>query len=210
MFYMQGTKMLFGDAKDTCEGKSSFSFFCGSLMNQPTTLQLSNAVWKPVTTLNDSFGRIYITHSVNFCTVLQSSLLFMKDSDRKARGIFESESNGSWWRIDGEFPTGVVDQVLISTVKPCNWLFCVLWTFRSCTVLIPSRRNQAINMAISWLKLSCLWSILLEPSLGDNRSRWWRPYGPFEVSLDDAEMACCCSSGQSLKKHFCSDHPGKP
>jgi hypothetical protein len=24
MFYMPGTKMLFGDAKDTCEGKSYF------------------------------------------------------------------------------------------------------------------------------------------------------------------------------------------
>lgn len=32
MFYMPGTKMLFGDAKDTCEGTDSFIIYCNPIL----------------------------------------------------------------------------------------------------------------------------------------------------------------------------------
>ena len=47
MFYMPGTKMLFGDAKDTCDGKRGFFFFrlniCSLKSNQ---YQLLSEAWR--------------------------------------------------------------------------------------------------------------------------------------------------------------------
>lgn len=41
MFYMPGTKMLFGDAKDTCDGKQGFFF---ALLSICSLKQIKSAI----------------------------------------------------------------------------------------------------------------------------------------------------------------------
>jgi H+-translocating NAD(P) transhydrogenase len=49
LFYMPGTKMLFGDAKDSCEGTLSHSCCCGRLhsRSEPLHVQQSREGWRP-------------------------------------------------------------------------------------------------------------------------------------------------------------------
>jgi len=67
MFYMPGTKMLFGDAKDTCDGKS-MQLSVPRLPNAHMPFLCSHQAWSGGEEVNTSFKRTLHCFALNDCT----------------------------------------------------------------------------------------------------------------------------------------------
>ena len=70
MFYMPGTKMLFGDAKDSCEGKLSHSCLLPS-RSEPLHVQQSREGWRPG---RETVSRVMNDLPGHFFSVLDNSV----------------------------------------------------------------------------------------------------------------------------------------